>query len=1006
MKKASKQERRTSKGVFGAFEFRIWNLFRISRFGFRISPKGPFRISPPGLAVLWLWLAAGSGPAFALDPRKAVTQYVHTVWQVEQGLPANSVNAIAQTPDGYLWLGTHEGLARFDGARFTAFDAGNTQGIRSNYILALLVDRAGTLWIGAYNGGLTRFKNGTFAAYTPADGLPGNTVSAICDDGAGGLWVGTDGGGLSHFQDGKFTTYTTKAGLLSDEITALSVDRLGTLWIGAGAGLNQWTGGRFSAYTTKEGLASNKITSIHEDRQGRLWIGTQGGLNRIEGGRITTHAFRRQPADSVNTISEDRDGNLWVGTFGGGLFRLKDGEVAGLTTKDGLPHDNITAIFEDHESNLWIGTYGGGVSRLKDEKCTVFGLKEGLSNDVATTVYEDRAGNVWIGTDEGLNQLKDGNVTIYTTKNGMSHNGVWSVLEDREGNVWVGTHGHLNRLKDGRFTVFTERDGFRQAVYAMCQDREGSVWFGTGGGGLVRWKDGAFTTYSTTDGLTHTVVLALHQDRAGNLWIGTAGGGLNRWRDGRFTAITTKDGLSSDIVKCIYEDAEGVLWVSTYGGGLNRLKDGKITTYTTVEGLFDNNIHQILEDGRGFLWMSCNKGIFRVSKQELNDVAGGATRSLTCVSYGTADGMRSRVCNGGDQPAGWKTRDGRLWFPTIKGVVVIDPANIKTNRLAPPVIIERVVVENAPVELGRRPAFSPGTKRFEFHYTGLSLTAPEKVRFKYRLEGSDPEWIDAGADRVARYTNLPPGAFRFRVMACNNDGLWNEAGASFEFDLQPYFYQTKFFYALGALAVALLGWALYLWRVKHLLRRTQELEAKVAARTIELVHQKDQLLQANVKLQEAKETTAALQAAVARAGETSPGPAPDGAIDWSTLGKLRRLQAEGEPDIVQEVVELFLQEAPGRLAGLRDAAAQGDAEKLERLAHNLKGSCGSIGAHPMARACAELEAKGRSKTLDDVDALIEQVHLEFDRVQQALAAITSTERAVLMETPQCRTRLQ
>jgi PAS domain S-box-containing protein len=774
----------------------------------------------------------------ALDPSKAITQYNHDIWQTEEGLPQNSVKAIVQTRDGYLWLGTQAGLARFDGVHFTVFNQRNTAAIKNSNVLALLEDHAGNLWIGTYGGGLVRLKDGQFTNFTTKEGLPNDVIYTLYEDRERNLWIGTHGGGLSRWREGKFTTFTTKDGLSHNFVRALCEDRAGYLWIGTdGGGLSRFKDGKFSSLTKKDGLASNIVLSLYEDRQGSLWIGTyDGGLSRWQHGEFTTYTKKDGLAsNAILAIYEDRAGNLWVGAYGGGLNRLQGKSFTAFTAKEGLSDAGVRCLYEDREGSLWIGTHSGGLNRLRDGKFTSFTTKEGLSNDLVFPIYEDRAGNLWIGTEgSGLNRLKDGRVTVYTTKDGLANNFVWSLHEGRDGSLWIGTGSGLSRLKDGRFTTYTTREGLsNDMIWALYESQDGSLWIGTFGGGLNRLKDGKVTAYTRKDGLPDVGVRYIHEDRAGNLWVGTNSGGLAQFRDGKFTTFTTREGLTSDNIRSLHEDQQGNLWIGTLSG-LNRLQNGRVTAYTTKEGLFDDLIWQILEDGQGNLWLSSSRGIFRVSRQELDAFAQGKSRTITSVAYGKADGLKSSQGNGGAQPMGWKSRDGRFWFSTVKGVAMIDPQQIKTNELPPPVFIEQALVNGRALPLNERIQLPPDQEKFEFHYTGLSLLAPGKVWFKTKLEGFDQDWVEVGTRRVAYYTNLPPGQYRFRVQACNNDGVWNETGASLDFYLAPRFYQTRTFYALCALAALLLGAGLYLLRIRHLKAREKELVRLVAERTREL----------------------------------------------------------------------------------------------------------------------------------------------------------------------------
>jgi signal transduction histidine kinase len=464
---------------------------------------------------------------------------------------------------------------------------------------------------------------------------------------------------------------------------------------------------------------------------------------------------------------------------------------------------------------------------LKNGRFASYTTQFGLSDNMTRAIYEDAEGSIWVGTRNGLNRLKDGKFTVYTVGEGLANNSVLSLYGDAKGGLWVGTRSGLSEFKNGRFTSYTTKDGLSDdTVLAITEAEDGGLWIGTGQG-LNLLRNGKFTPYRTMDGLTNDGVWSLWEARDGVLWIGTDGGGLNRWENGKFVAYTSKEGLANDIVLSIYEDEEDTIWVGT-SGGLSRFKNGRFTTYTSQVGLFDDVVFQILQDGTGHLWMSCNKGVFRVSKKELDDFAEGRVKSITSMSYGTTDGMKSRECNGGFQPAGWKSRDGRLWFPTVKGVAVVAPDRIRINDHVPPVIIERVVVDNTPINATENIRFASGKERFEFHFAGLSYVAPEKVQFKYKLEGFDGDWIDAGTRRDASYTNIPAGHYSFKVIASNNDLVWNLNGASFEFYLQPHFYQTYWFYAFCVVIAGLLGWLLYRFRVRQM---NAEFSAVLAERT-------------------------------------------------------------------------------------------------------------------------------------------------------------------------------
>ncbi|MCI0601897.1 protein kinase [bacterium] len=776
---------------------------------------------------------------FALDPNKAITQYVHNVWQIEDGLPQSGVTAIVQTRDGYLWLGTEEGVVRFDGVRFTVFDQNNTPEIRNNWIRSLYEDREGNLWVGTIGGGLSRMKDGKWSSFTTKEGLSSDVVNEVVQDRKGDLWVTTERG-LNQLHNGKWRTYTTKDGLPDDSTRSVYEDRAGDLWVGTNHGLIRLHDGEWYVYTTEQGLSNNIVRSIIEDRAGNLWVGTGQGLSQLRDGKWTTYTTKQELSnDVIWRIYEDRNGNLWIGTGGGGLNRFRNGKWTTYTTKQGLSNDVIWCIYEDREGSLWIGTNGGGLNRLTDGKFVTYTTADGLSHNIVRSVFQDNQETLWIGTHGGgLNRFEGGKFTAYTRKDGLSHDIVWPIFQDRDGSLWIGTPGGgLNQFVDDKFAVFTTKDGLpSNEIRCVLRDNSGNLWIGTSNG-LSLLSKGS-TTFTKKQELASLDIRSLLQDHEGKLWIGTIGGGLKCLKNGRLVTYTTKNGLADDVVLSLLHDNEGTLWIGTGGGGLNRFTDEKFTTYAVRDGMFDNNIMAILEDNKKNLWMSCNKGIFRVSKKELNDFADGKLKSVTSFAYDEADGMKSRECNGGTQPSGWKTKDGKLWFPTLEGLVVVDPEHMTKNELPPPVLVEKIVVDGVPTGTSD---IAAGKEKFEFHYTALSFLIPDRVKFQYKLEGFDADWIDADTRRVAYYTNLPPGSFKFSVKACNNDGIWNEAGASFAFYLRPHFYQTYWFYGLCFLTALSVAIGAHRIRVRQLKGREKDLIRVVDEKTRDLREANDKI---------------------------------------------------------------------------------------------------------------------------------------------------------------------
>jgi ligand-binding sensor domain-containing protein/signal transduction histidine kinase len=748
------------------------------------------------LRVAALLLLLAGTRTLALDPTRHLKEFGHQVWLTENGLPQNTVQAIAQTQDGYLWLGTQEGLARFDGLNFTVFDKENTPAFKSNDIRFLVEDRRQRLWISTSYGLVCR-HNGQFTSFTVNEGLPDNSIGPVVEDAKGNVWIGT-AGGLSRFENGNFKTFTTEQGLSRNVIQTLCARADGSVLVGTSAGIQSLRDDHFSSFTLPDYVSLANITAIAETEDRGLWFGTLDGLVRVNGAGSAPLTLSN---NRVSALRVDRADTLWVATSGG-VVRVTNGAPEMFTVADGLSSNLVLSIYEDREGSIWIGTEAGGLNLLKSKKFNTYSTKDGLPNDVVKAIYQDTQGGIWIGSNGGgLTLFKNGAFTTWTTRDGLSSDVVLSLAGDAGGTIWIGTPDGLNRFKDGKFQTYTFAEGLsNDLVRSVLVDRNGTLWVGTRDG-LNSFRDNEFTTYTTHDGLANNFIGAIYEDSKGNLWVGTLGG-LNKITNGKFQTFTTKDGLSSNTVISFYEDDSGDLWIGTNGGGLNKFRDGKFGSFANTPDV----IYRILEDEQRNLWCSSNKGIFRVNKNDLDHP----------VFYGPADGTLTRECSGGGHPAGWKTSDGRIWFATIKGLAVIDPENIPLNTTPPPIAIEQLFVDNQSIPLTQKVMLSPGIARLDFYYTALSFIAPENVRFKYKLEGFDDNWIDGGGRRVASYTNLRPGNYKFRVIAANNDGVWNDTGAALDFYLQPRFYQTYWFYLLCVLLLALTAWQLYRLRVRRM----------------------------------------------------------------------------------------------------------------------------------------------------------------------------------------------
>lgn len=763
--------------------------------------------------------------AAALDPRKALTQYGHDKWLSSQGLPQNSVLTMAQDRDGYLWLGTYEGLARFDGIRFTIFDKQNTNELTANWITALHYGAEGELWIGTVDGLLKRSAE----HFERIAGLPNESISAIAGDASGVLWIGTNGGGLHKLEKGgKITSFTASQYSIGDAIISLSFDRRGALYIGTSdRGLIRYANQTFTPLDKADGFPDAPVLRIREDTGGHLWIATRGdGLHRLN--ENSPRIFRDTdglPSNTINDIFQDRDNNLFVATSNG-IARFDRDQFSALTPKPGTQSPDIRMLLEDPEGSLWMGTETEGLQRLRDGSFITYSSDEGLSNNMVRSILEDSSGILWIATHGGgLNRFENGRVAEkkYTAKDGIGGDVVWGLYEDTNKSLWIGTlGGDLGRIASGEIHTLSKNEGLPVNVASSFAEHKGALWIGSEG--LIQYKDGLFSVWGAERGMPKTTVNCLYEDRQKTLWICTVAHGLGRMANNQIEFLSSKNGLAGDNAVSVTEDAEGILWIAT-SGGLSRYKNGVLKSFTRDAGLYDSALHHVLIDDMGGLWMSTNKGIFSVKKSDIDAYEAGQIPSIPSRSFGAADGMKNAECNGGTQPAGFKRRDGTLWFATIEGVTSINPKDLKKNPKPPPVHIERVIADNVEIPYSNNMQLSAGTRRLELDYTALSFLDPAKVVFKYKLEGYDTEWNHGDTRRSAYYTNLPPGQYKFHVIAANNDGIWNETGASLSLYLEPHFYQTKPFIALLILSAMLLVGGSYGIRINILKRREKALRA-------------------------------------------------------------------------------------------------------------------------------------------------------------------------------------
>ena len=734
---------------------------------------------------------------YGVSRRTLPDGYTRRVWQTQDGLPENMSQAFAQTPDGYLWIGTSGGLVRFDGVRFVTFDRGNTSQMTENSIFCLTVSRDGNLWAGTDGGGLLRYRDGVFRNYSGADGLTNGAVRIVHEDHQGILWVGTDDG-LFRLSGDRLVRVDGQGNIPSLAVHAIREDDTGGLWVG-GSKLVVIHGKDCKEYPLEGYPSARRVKSILQTRDRMIWVGTVSGLQRMYVNPTGKARFEKivEITSTVRALREDNSGNLWIGTIGGGLLRYHEGRFSRMNTPEDPPSNTVLALYEDNEQNIWVGLQTG-LLRLSRTPMTTLPLP-GEQNADFSTVYADKDGSLWVASADlyRINPRRSASELISPPSPGIR---VRNVLRDNSGALWVGTDGHGVFRTNARGQIhFTTHNGLtNDFIRGFLESRDGSIWIATDEG-VNRWRNGAITNYRMSDGLCYFSIRALLEDSRNDVWIGTDLG-VSHWRNGSFLHDEVTERLRSEKVWTIHEDREGGLWFGTRGGGLIRWREGKLTSFDSAQGLASNSIYQILEDSRGTFWMSGPNGISSVARHDLDWLAGHPDFRPAVTLYGLSDGVEATQMHGGTQPAGCLTLSGELWFPSNRGPVRILPDKARPG-VVPQVVIEQVLVDGREVPNSGHLVVPPGERKLEINYSAIRLRSQERIRFRYMLEGFDHDWTEGFSARAAYYTNLPPNQYQFRVQAFEMNMPDKVTEASLQMDWRPHLYRAAWFLALCALLI-------------------------------------------------------------------------------------------------------------------------------------------------------------------------------------------------------------
>lgn len=756
-------------------------------------------------------------------------------WQTEDGLPQNSINAILEARDGFLWVGTSGGLARFDGVRFRTF--GLQDGLRAVRISALAEDPRGGLWIGTTGGGVSRWENGHITPFAGEHEFPvGSDVVSMAAERDGTLWVGTQSG-LLKWKDGKFSVLSEAEGLPQKQIRALAVDAQGTLWVSViEDGIYQRTEGRFTRTGDKEPASAYSLLA---DRDGSVWAGGGNGWlwHWSKGVWERLDAKQGLPFSSFEGLAQGDDGTIWVCTRSHGLYRSREGQFVPATNPGELSHPYVRVAVVDHEGSVWAGTISGGLNRLSSRFLSLHGAPGGAEPLSVISVAEDASGAWWLApAGGGIRRFENGRFTEVDDPQVSGRRPLcYAITTAPDGTVWAAGEQVLFRFHAGEPTkTFTDRPVGGEAIRALCADGD-ALWMGTYHSTLLK-ADASGVHVAAPQGSFRGDITSIVCEAPNILWIGSAGG-LHHWANGQIHSWDTLDGLLTASIRALFRDPDGTLWLGTAGGGLARFKEGRFFHITTRQGLIDDIVSEVIADDLGFLWLGCNRGIMRIARQEIDALVAGKIDEVHPMIFQRNEGLLKEQCAGGHSPTALKTKDGRLLFPTVAGIAEIDPRRLQDlTKLTPKATIEELLVDGRSAPWDLPLVISPGKHRLEISYTAPVLRGGEWTHFRYRMKGLDADWVMAGTDRVAKYEELRPGKYDFQVQAGDGQGRWIEPGAGIAFTQEPFVWQTLWFGIGVAVLVFCVGGGAAWWHTHRKHRRHVEEMERTRQLEVELAH--------------------------------------------------------------------------------------------------------------------------------------------------------------------------